>query len=137
MRGIAERPIDRLMRRVDKQPDGCWNWTGHVDAAGYGHTGGKAGLAHRALYECFAGPIPDGLTIDHLCRNRRCVNPGHLEAVSMRENVLRGDTLAARKAQQTHCVHDHEFTAENTYVKPNGTRDCRACKRARDQKKAA
>lgn len=131
--------IERMMRRIDAQADGCWNWTGHVDAAGYGYTGGGAGLAglaHRASYELLVGPIPEGLTIDHLCRNRRCVNPEHLEAVTMRENVLRGDTFAARKARQTHCVNEHEFTADNTYIRSNGTRQCRACKRDRSQKKA-
>lgn len=129
MTGIAETLTGRLMRRVERQPDGCWNWTGHVDAAGYGHTG--SALAHRATYERFVGPIPEGLTLDHLCRNRRCVNPEHLEAVTMRENARRG-----QKAQQTHCANDHEFTAVNTYIRSNGTRQCRACKRDRSKKEA-
>lgn len=129
---------DRLMRHIDKQPDGCWLWTSTLQPNGYGRIGeggkyGRGVLSHRASYEQFIGPIPAAMTIDHLCRNRRCVNPAHLEVVTLRENVLRGDTFAARKAQQTHCINGHEFSDENTYFRPNGTRACRECRRLRDR----
>jgi hypothetical protein len=87
-------------------------------------------LAHRASYEAFIGPIPDGMTIDHLCRNRKCVNPSHLEAVPMRVNVLRGVGVTAKNAVKTHCVNGHEFNDQNTYSDSKG-RSCRACKRER------
>jgi hypothetical protein len=84
-------------------------------------------------YELAIGPIPEGLTIDHLCRNRGCVNPAHLEAVTNRTNLLRGDGIAALNARKTHCKRGHEFTPENTYVWREGTRACRACHTAQEQ----
>lgn len=92
-------------------------------------------LAHRVAYEQARGPIPEGLELDHLCRNRACVNPDHLEPVTHRENLLRADTFAARHAAQTHCVNGHEFTPDNTYIRtrPEGGRECRACRKARNR----
>lgn len=83
------------------------------------------------------GEIEAGLEIDHLCRNRRCVNPRHLEAVPHRENVLRGQSPVAVHAVQTHCVNGHPLDAANTYIKPNGHRDCRTCIRERVRRYAA
>ena len=105
----------------------CVPWSGYRDSEGYGRNGGP--LAHRQVYERVIGPIPEGLTIDHLCRNRACVNPQHMEPVSMRINALRGDTIAARKAAQTECIHGHPFDLANTRIDVNGTRRCRACNR--------
>lgn len=115
---------------------GCWNWQGSIDPDGYGKVtrllnGESFALAHRFYYTLFVGPIPDELALDHLCRNRRCVNPDHLEPVTWQENILRSPIApAARQAQQTHCKHGHEFTPENTVRYPSNLnrRYCRTCR---------
>jgi hypothetical protein len=122
-------PHVRFWRFVNKT-DSCWNWTGHTTDGGYGQfatTPTERVMAHRYSYILIIGGIPDGLTLDHLCRNRACVNPLHLEPVTMRENTLRGNTLQARNAAKTHCDHGHEFTDANTYIRRNGSRACREC----------
>ena len=86
--------------------------------------------AHRVAYELMRGPIPDGLTLDHLCRNVGCVNPDHLEPVTMKENILRGYSPAAQAARRDECAHGHAYTPENTYRYANGSRRCRICQRA-------
>lgn len=97
----------------------CINWLGYVTPTGYGRYAGIS--AHRIAYAMVRGPIPDGLSLDHLCRNTRCVNPFHLEPVTRAENTRR------RFVIQTACVNGHDYTPENTYRRPNGQRDCRAC----------
>ncbi|MDP9224875.1 MAG: HNH endonuclease [Actinomycetota bacterium] len=84
-------------------------------------------LAHRVAYELLVGPIPEGLTLDHLCRNTSCVNPQHLEPVTVRENVLRGMGWGAKNKRKTHCHRGHPFDAKNTLRIPGGTRKCRTC----------
>lgn len=84
--------------------------------------------AHRVAFELIRGCIPNGLVLDHLCRNRGCVNPDHLEPVTFRENIMRGVGYTAQQARKTHCRHGHEFTVENTYVWRGG-RICRTCRR--------
>lgn len=109
-------------------------WTAAQQGNGYGYYGvsaGKAKLSHRVAYESLVGPIPAGLTVDHLCRTRLCVNVEHMEIVTRGENCRRGGgaaASAAKKRAQTHCKHGHEFTPENTYTL-NGKRDCRECSR--------
>ncbi|WP_406321032.1 HNH endonuclease signature motif containing protein [Streptomyces sp. NBC_00519] len=120
---------DRFLAKVADGNGGCWDWTGHIKPNGYGQVtiGGRKLNAHRFAYETLRAPIPDGLVIDHLCRNRRCVNPDHLEPVTHQTNVLRGIGPTARNAKATHCVRGHDFNAANTYIRPNGARQCRAC----------
>lgn len=85
--------------------------------------------AHRVAYELFVAEIPEGFDLDHLCRNRGCVNPDHLEPVTRRENLLRGETIPARNARITHCPQGHPYDAENTRIRPCGRRRCAACNR--------
>ena len=116
------------MSRVDKT-GACWIFTGARTDRGYGviPVARTSVRAHRVTYEHFVGPIPAGLVLDHLCRNTSCVNPDHLEAVTQRENVLRGNAPTAANARKTHCIRGHEFTPENTYAKKGGGRACRRC----------
>ena len=118
----------RFWAKVDKQ-EGCWLWTG-ATSHGYGQLKVGKGLmyAHRYAYELLVGPIPEGLTLDHLCRNHPCVKPEHLEPVSGRENTLRGEGLTARHARANHCMRGHPYDLSNTYTTADGSRGCRKCK---------
>lgn len=122
----------RLMKHVNVT-DECWEWTGHRSRTGYGAIAmprreGKTNIAkaHRVSYELFVGPIPDGLVIDHLCRNRACVRPDHMEPVTAGVNALRGDTVTAANSAKTHCERGHPFDDANT-IRIGRTRRCRTC----------
>lgn len=125
----------RFWGKVDKA-GACWEWTGTKSPNGYGTfkiRNTDPLYAHRISYEAIVGPIPDGLHIDHLCRNRGCVNPAHMEPVTSKVNNLRGESIAAKNARKTHCHRGHEFTPENTWLrvgKRGPCRECRTCARA-------
>lgn len=128
---------DRFWEKVDRRgPDECWQWLARKDRDGYGRfrDGPLMVKAHRFAYEQMVGPIPDGLQIDHLCRNRPCVNTRHLEAVTQRVNILRGNGITAKQARQTHCKRGHAFDEANTYVLKRGERQCRICAAARNRR---
>ncbi len=109
----------------------CLVWTGYRNRDGYGRysTSTASCYAHRVAFKALVGPVPGGLTVDHLCRVRNCVNPTHMEAVPHRTNLLRSDSASAVALRTNRCVNGHEFTSENTYIRQNGGRQCRACNR--------
>lgn len=114
---------------------GCWQWTGKLRTGGLGGGGGyapfwdgRATYAHRYMVEARYGPVPKGMQVDHLCRNRGCVNPDHLEIVTPQVNQLRGTSFAPRNASKTHCDSGHEFTPANTYMENGKMRKCRRCR---------
>lgn len=113
---------------------GCWEFLGTPDYKGYGRAwyAGRMWKLHRLSYQTYRGELDTALQIDHVCRNRLCANPDHLEQVTVRENLLRGDTITARNSRKTHCANGHEYTPENTSYTSNGRR-CRQC--WRDQKR--
>lgn len=122
----------RLMSFVG-DPSQCWILPSQNNTMRYAtvRINGRATTAHRAMYEILVGPIPDGLQLDHLCRNRSCFNPKHLEPVTCRENLLRGNTHAATNAKKTHCIRGHAYDATNTILLATGGRACRECGRIR------
>jgi HNH endonuclease len=139
-----------LFRKLLRNPQTeCWEWTGSRNHAGYGviwyggspADGGRGYRAHRVAYELFVGPIPDGLSLDHLCRVKHCVNPEHLEPVTQRENIMRSPVaVAALQAARTHCIHGHPFAGDNLriYTRRKGVeRVCRTCERGRTRTRRA
>ena len=124
----------RFWSKVDKDSEGeCWEWTAFKNREGYGafRVGPVVVRSHRFAYEALVGPIPGWLVIDHLCRNRGCVNPAHMETVTREENGRRQVSYALAK---THCPRGHEYSAENTYREPGRThRQCRKCHAAQQR----
>lgn len=122
---------EEILARVSMEPmSGCWLWTGYIAKQGYGRMSIKemeprARWAHRVSYESFKGAIPEGLQLDHLCRNKTCVNPDHLEAVTPRINCLRGNSKSAQHARSYTCIRGHLLEGDNLY---NTTRKHRRCK---------
>lgn len=130
---ILIEQFPRFWSRVNfDAPNDCWEWPITPTQQGYGiiQLDGRAQKAHRVSYLLLVGAIPDGLTIDHLCRNRACVNPDHLEAVTNKINVLRGQGVCAMNAHKTRCPQGHDFVDTNIYTYPNGRRGCRSCRKS-------
>jgi len=128
--------IERLMEKVEFADNGCWVFTGGLAANGYGmiSAGSRTGRrrtprTHRVTYEHFVGPVPDGLDLDHLCRNRACCNPAHLEPVDRKTNVARG----VKKTLQTECKNGHPLSGDNLIATPK-QRKCRTCRRAANRR---
>lgn len=122
--------IDRFWTDVSFRPGSCWLWNGKT-TLGYGYfcAEGRMFYAHRFAWEQENGAIPKGLDIDHLCRTRDCVNPAHMEPVTRRENVLRGNSRNALNAAKTLCDKGHPLSGDNLYTYPSGNRGCRDCRR--------
>lgn len=122
------------------QPTGfCWYWTGALGRYGHGYfnlgadSGRKGIMAHKFAYESLVGLVPEGLELDHLCRNPPCVNPDHLEPVTHAENLRRGFAPAQRINRSGRCGYGHDMTEDNTYTAPNGRKSCRVCIRRRSR----
>jgi len=146
-RGYCQLHYNRLMKHGDpliggkptrkqqfassylEDANGCWIWNRSLVTGGYAaFWDGQTVSGHRWSYEHFIGPVPKGMQLDHLCRVRECVNPHHLEPVTLAENVMRGVGLSAINARKTQCKRGHVFDGSNTYIASNGSRCCRPCK---------
>jgi hypothetical protein len=130
---LDDQDLNRFLDKIDFT-ETCWLWIGGCNKKGYGNfkIEKRQTKAHRVSYEWFIGPIPEGLELDHLCRVRNCVYPLDLEPVTHLENVRRG--VGNQNLNKTHCKHGHEFTEVNTYIRPEGKRNCRTCQRIRQRK---
>lgn len=129
--------LSRFTDKIQLDESGCWIWQGRPGRGGYGllWVNGYQEYVHRVSHWLFVGPIPDGLHIDHLCRVRICVNPDHLEAVTVRENVVRGigpEGVRQRQLAKSECPLGHPYSGVNLYVSPDGKRDCAMCRSRRE-----
>ncbi len=133
-KSLLEKPTIQEPRKL-RRDSKCITWTGYRGSGGYAtiiitrKRKAKAHMVHRIIYEATIGKIPCGLEIDHLCRNRACVNPVHMRVVTSRENTLCGMSPSAINARKTHCIRGHALTGDNLYVRPNGKRNCMICRR--------
>lgn len=131
---MTDTALDHLMTHIAADSKSkCWNWTGTIKPDGYTKWNRVPHVnisAHRVSWLLFNGAFPEPpLTIDHLCRNPRCVNPSHMEPVPIKENVMRGNGLTAQNARKSVCSRGHAFTRDNTRITHQGYRNCRECLR--------
>jgi len=126
---LKEKDIERFWKHVNKTAT-CWIWKASKSNRVYGNFSVKDVLfrAHRISYFIKNGEVKREFTIHHKCNNPSCVNPDHLQQISLKENTLLGNSFSAKEARQTHCKRGHKFTKENTYIFPNGWRSCRKCR---------
>lgn len=127
--------VEKLLQTRVNKTETCWNWTGCVANNGYSklRIQNKHTSAHRIFYKWFKGEIEDGLQIDHLCRNKLCVNPGHLEAVTPKINILRSEGVGAKNSRRNSCIRNHPLSGENLYMTPDGRRECKVCLNLRSE----
>lgn len=128
---LSADPVILLLAKATRDPEtGCWHYRPELRGT-YGYSQFRGEGAHRVGYRLLVGEIPEGRQLDHLCRERRCINPAHLEPVTRRENILRGISFSARHAVATHCVQGHPFDEANTFRRADrgGSRVCRTCGR--------
>lgn len=128
MKKLNRPRFEALLAKSVRQPNGCLIWTGYIDRKGYARYSGLG--AYRINYGLQVGPIPEGMTVDHLCFEPRCVEVTHLRLLTRLENA-RNHASAPCVVPEGECINGHAFTPENTYVKPDGWRDCRTCIRER------
>ena len=139
---VGMKPFERFAASINRTESGCWLWLKRTNSEGYGamFLNRRFVQAHRFAFEQFRYEIPIGLELDHLCRVRNCVNPFHLEPVTRKVNILRGDGITAKFARRSHCKNGHEFTPENTKIQtsPDGSirRRCLICKKRSYQRNA-
>lgn len=132
-------PLESLWPKIE-MTGSCWIWTGTVNRSGHGMSckkpkfGINSALVHRIFYETMVEHIPQGMEIDHLCRNPPCCNPSHMQVVTSKENFLRGNNPCAINSRKTHCPKGHELIPENLTQRKNGRRECKECLRLRSQK---
>jgi len=132
--GTGKTIAQRLRAIAPTDDDGCWMWSNYIDRDGYGYMmwQGRYRPAHAVSYETFSGPIPDGMELDHLCRNRSCINPAHLEPVTHAENVRRANAANPR-ARKEFCPQGHPYAGENLRLTLCGARMCVTCRRKQDR----
>lgn len=136
---IPQKDRDRFWAKVKFRQHGCWDWTSNISPKGYPtmHLNKVPTYAHRIAYTDTHGPIPCGMELDHLCRNTQCVNPAHLEAVTHKENCLRGNGPPAVNAKKTHCIRGHELSGDNVRMRADKyARQCLACINIRSKRRS-